>query len=423
MRVVKSLCAWVVRLEPAMHVLIGPLVLLRPTMGAIALVAVPVVWLCRRCLTGHFIHRTPLDGPLLLLLVMALVTLGVTPVPDLTLPRVLALVWGVAVFYTVAGHARGERALWMAVAVYLALGTAIAGVGMLGTQWLFKLDLLAGTVRRLPAALRGLPGAEAGFHPNEVAGTLTWFIPLQVALLACWLVGGRDAGRTRLAGGLLVGSTALTLVTLLLTQSRGGWAGVAVASLVMLTLAGRRSRIVAAGLACVALLVVALVGPGRMMEVLSGAPVRGTVGALNLSFRLELWKVALWGIADFPFTGMGLGAFRKVALLLYPLSIDPDYAFGHAHNHLLHTGVELGLPGLVAYLAVWLLAAWLVVAAYRHTQGWRRALAVGCGGALVAYFVYGTTDTVALGAKPGVVLWYLMGLIVALYRLKEPSCP
>jgi putative inorganic carbon (HCO3(-)) transporter len=414
---VTSFCTWAVRLEPAILSLIGPLVLLRPKVGAVLLLAVPAVWVCRYFTTGHFVGRTPLDAAIALLLTMALVTLGVTPAPDLTLPRVLALVWGIAVFYAVEGHVRGERALLMAVGVYLILGAAIAGAGILGTNWLYKLPALGSLVGRLPAVLRGLPGAEAGFHPNEVAGTLAWFVPLQVALLAFWLAGRWDAGHGRLAGGLLVGSAGLTLLTLVLTQSRGGWAGVAVALLALLASLGRRGALFAGGLALLALVAAALIGPARLMEALSDDLAQVTVGRLNFPFRLELWRVALCGIADFPFTGMGLGAFRRVARLLYPLNIDPDYPFGHAHNHLLHTGVELGIPGLIAYLALWLLAAWMVVEACRRTQGWRRALAVGAGGALVAYFVYGITDAVALGAKPGVVFWYLLGLIVALHRL------
>jgi putative inorganic carbon (HCO3(-)) transporter len=413
----RSLCNWLVRLEPAILLLIGPLVLLRPKVGAVLLVAVPATWLCRRATTGHFVRRTPLDGPVALLLVMALVTLGVTPVPGLTFPRVLALVWGVAVFYGVAAHAQGERALLAAVALYVAFGAGIAGVGLLGTNWLYKLGQIEGLVRRLPAALRGLPGAEAGFHPNEVAGTLLWFIPVQVALLACWLAGRWDAGYRRTSGGLLLGSTGLAIFTLVLTQSRGGWGGFAVALLAMLAMTGRRSRIAAVVLGLLGLLAAVYVGPARLFEIMSSGAVEETVGRLSVAFRLEVWRGALWGIADFPFTGMGLGAFRRVAPLLYPLDIEPGYPIAHAHNHLLHAGVELGIPGLVAYLATWLLAAWLVVAAYRRTRGWLRALAVGSGGALVAYFVYGITDTVALGAKPGAMFWYLLGLIIALHGL------
>jgi putative inorganic carbon (HCO3(-)) transporter len=404
------------RLEPASLLLIAPAVLFWPKPGAVLLLIVPATWLFRRAVTGHFVHRTPLDGPILLLLVMAAASLGVSAVPDLTFPRVLSLVLGMAVFYTVVGHARQERGLLTAAAVYLLLGVGIAGVGILGTEWISKFALLDAVVRRLPAALRGLPGAETGFHPNEVAGTLLWFLPVQVALLACWVTGRWDGQYKRPAGILLFASTGLTLLALVLTQSRGGWMGALAAVLVLFALTGRRNALIAGAAGIAVVIVLVVVGPNQVMEFLSDDALQAGEGALRFPFRLEMWRGALRGMVDFPFTGMGLGAFRQVAPLLYPLDIPPDYPFTHAHNHLLHTAVELGIPGLIAYVALWLLAAWMVVQAYRNARGWRRALAAGLGGALVAYFVYGVTDTVALGAKPGVAFWCMLGLVAVLPR-------
>ncbi len=51
---------------------------------------------------------------------------------------------------------------------------------------------------------------------------------------------------------------------------------------------------------------------------------------------------------------MGLGTFREVGRLFYPLSIPPDYDFAHAHNELLQAGLDLGVPGLVAFVAIYL---------------------------------------------------------------------
>jgi len=42
-------------------------------------------------------------------------------------------------------------------------------------------------------------------------------------------------------------------------------------------------------------------------------------------------------------------------------------------------------------------------------------LALGFGGCLVAYFVYGLLDTIALGARPGFIFWGMVGLIVGTY--------
>jgi hypothetical protein len=43
-------------------------------------------------------------------------------------------------------------------------------------------------------------------------------------------------------------------------------------------------------------------------------------------------------------------------------------------------------------------------------------LALGLGGGLLAHLLYGLMDAVALGAKPGVLFWMLLGLIVGLHR-------
>ena len=52
------------------------------------------------------------------------------------------------------------------------------------------------------------------------------------------------------------------------------------------------------------------------------------------------------------------------------------------------------------------------------TDNWSlvtRSLTLGLGGGLLAHLLYGLTDAVALGAKPGVLFWMLLGLIAGLY--------
>ncbi len=44
-----------------------------------------------------------------------------------------------------------------------------------------------------------------------------------------------------------------------------------------------------------------------------------------------------------------------------------------------------------------------------------RYVALGLAGSLLAHAVYGLTDAFALGAKPGVILWILLGLTCGLF--------
>ncbi|HEB77806.1 MAG TPA: hypothetical protein ENI90_04675, partial [Methylothermaceae bacterium] len=93
-----------------------------------------------------------------------------------------------------------------------------------------------------------------------------------------------------------------------------------------------------------------------------------------------MWTNALYALSDFVFTGIGIGTFRQVMPLLYPfVSITPDSpSFTHAHNLYLQIGLDLGLPGLIAWLALILVLFALLIPRVRRRDGsleW--ALAVG----------------------------------------------
>ena len=106
---------------------------------------------------------------------------------------------------------------------------------------------------------------------------------------------------------------------------------------------------------------VAYIGPQQIVSKLMDAnsPGAGTTGSLRtLGGRAEIWSRALYVIEDFPLTGMGMNTFRRVMPVLYPTTpIGSNDALiedvGHAHNHLLQAALDLGLPGLIAYLAIW----------------------------------------------------------------------
>lgn len=141
------------------------------------------------------------------------------------------------------------------------------------------------------------------------------------------------------------------------------------------------------------------------------------MNTVTLAARLELWTRALYAIQDSAFTGCGLGAFRQVVWALYPpFLVYPDFDFGHAHNVFFQVALDLGLPGLVAYLGLMGTALWIGWRAARTPAGNQRWLGLGITGALVAFHVYGPTDAIALGAKPGLALWLLLALAAATWN-------
>jgi len=108
-----------------------------------------------------------------------------------------------------------------------------------------------------------------------------------------------------------------------------------------------------------------------------------------------------------------LAAFR-----LYPINVDPNFDLGHAHNIFLQTSLDIGIPGLTAYISILIIS--III-------GWRaakkspelRSLSIGLLASLIALHVFGMTDAQALGQKPGLVFWMALGLLVAIDRIAD----
>ena len=414
--------------ELSILILISPALLFPTPARMLVVLVVPVMWLCVRHASGHTIPPTPLNAALLLLLVMVGVSLLVTFDVRFSLGKVAGVVLGALVFWAVSRWVTTPWRLAAATIAFLLCGGALAVIGLLGTNWFTKFPMFAAIINRLPRTIRGLPGAESGFQPNGVAGCLVLFVPLQVALLAG---AGRRAFAalhrgTRATSALTAVQwllLALTTGTLVLTQSRGAWVGCAIASAAFLGWFGRRTRAVllVAAVACVVWAVV--VGPQQLLNMTISQSGPGMAG--NVSGRVELWSRALYGISDFPFTGMGMNTFRKVMPVLYPTFLtSPDFDVAHAHNQLLQAALDVGIPGLIAYLAMWPISAALLVRVYRRSPdpGYR-TMAGGLGAGLIAQFSFGMTDAISLGSKPGVLFWFMLALIVSLHRIALPPEP
>ncbi|HSF45873.1 MAG TPA: O-antigen ligase family protein, partial [Chitinophagaceae bacterium] len=74
------------------------------------------------------------------------------------------------------------------------------------------------------------------------------------------------------------------------------------------------------------------------------------------SYRVDQWKNAAGYMMTHPLTGAGIGNWKIVSLPNEKYS-DNFISSKHAHNDFLQMGAELGIPGLVLYLGLFLLLA------------------------------------------------------------------
>lgn len=198
--------------------------------------------------------------------------------------------------------------------------------------------------------------------------------------------------------------------TLLLTQSIPG--AIALGA-VLLSLAVWRSRwflvLIPLGLACLSGGLLAY-GPGRAaLTLLSFDHPIGIAVAL----RLDMWSRALAMIHDMPFTGIGLNGFQVIQDQFYPgfsLGREP-----HAHNLFLQTALDLGVPGLVAFLGLVAAFGNTVLKSYRATTDRDlRALLLGLAAGVLAHLTYGLMDMTPWGSRTQVAFWAVLGAASAI---------
>jgi putative inorganic carbon (HCO3(-)) transporter len=339
-------------------------------------------------------------------------------------PRSYILVWNFSLFWSVlASASQNRRALGWALTGWIGAVLGIALLAPFGMEARTKLPLIGRIQEFIPRPLVGLfAGAEAGFSTNQVAGVLLYVLPL---LMALCLVGLWQRGWRHWGWWVLLLSTGWIGATLVLTQSRGGLLGLLVALLALLLLTRRWGWSALAGLAVVGALLILYIPPG-LLNVISDAPGVSAMGGVVTvrGFRFLVWDAGHAALQDFFLTGMGLGTFRVLVYLLYPPpGIPPTYDLAHAHNFFLQTGLDFGVPGLVAFLVVYGAAiVQLVRIAYAPDQRplssslpfvTPRLLAVGWMGCLVGQTLYSLFDVVAMGSKPNFVWWGWMALIFA----------
>ncbi|MCP5106857.1 MAG: O-antigen ligase family protein [bacterium] len=382
---------------------VSPLFLFPREKFAWILFLIPLLWVTRKIINKEFIQQTILDIPLLIILVQVLSAALLRGNPSHSLPKAAGLLLGIALFYAVNALLQTETWLKRGIFLFLLGGSFFSFIGLLG-MFTFKvkhLTLLMKLKELLPRINFKLPGAEEGFHPNAVGGTLILVVPLFMVLLyAYWK--NKHKGFFFLSAGL-----AVTFAVLLLTQSRGAWLGLLLACGIVFFLAFLKKKTLVIVSLVVVLVVMSIAGPLLMENnqvKLTTRQVEGT-----LFFRVQMWDIVMPMIHAHPLVGAGLNEFRY-----HP---EVKYRYSHPHNKLLLLAVELGLPGVIAYLALLACMAFAVTAVWRKNGdtflSWA-ALGLGCG--QLAHFIFEMTDAVPFGAKVNVFSWLSLALIAAIYN-------
>lgn len=374
-----------------------------------AAIAALCFWLLRRLVLGTFSLRTPIDWAVGLLLLMIPVTLWVTTDMQITLTQALRLFVGVSFFYTIVNWVKSAGRVKLVGYGFALVGIALTGAGVFSVNWGFE------KIPFMPAGLLGeIPHLISdAINANVLAGYLVFIVPLVSGIL---IVNWRALSYIeKIVFGV---SIATMTAILILTQSRGAMIALVISLIGLIAILWKRGWIWIVISSLGAALAIILIGFTRLLSMLSfPSSIIGTTEG-----RLEIWSRAISIIHDFPLTGIGMGLFGPVGDPLYPLSSYSPGAVPHAHNLLLQVSVDLGLPGLIAWLAIWLLisyCAWQLFSAGRlNKDGWAYGIGAGVLCGQVALLLHGMTDAVTWGmVRPAVLVWVFWALPVAAWNV------
>ncbi len=320
-----------------------------------------------------------------------------------------------ALFALVAGRLRTRPQRERLVTAMLCASAVVSGYGLI--QF---------------AGLDPIPWERAGErafatlgHPNFLGLYLAMTMPLAAARL---LATPRWPRRSLYAGLLFAQAGCL-----LATVSRSAWLGALVASVVLSLLArqgppdvaasrARRARWTVVGLGTLAMALAALAAwayadPGGWASGGLLEPVHSLLRgkSATTTIRLLTWPAAAQIVAARPILGTGPESFELAFQAVYPPALTAyggaGATGGQVHNEFLDWAVNVGLPGLAAYLALVLAVCWRGWRAVQHAPRDEALLAAALIASVAAYLVanqfsFGTAATRS-------ALWLSLGMLAA----------
>jgi putative inorganic carbon (HCO3(-)) transporter len=314
-----------------------------------------------------------------------------------------------------------ERRLALATTAFALTAIGVLAVAFLSAETEYNLKLhLPSLAGRITLPIEGTVSGQV--NPNATAGAAVLVIPVVVALATLPRRPWRLLWGMRLSGSV----AAIVASSLIVVMAcRSAWFAAAIALCVVLArqIPGRRVRLAltVAALASVLLGATALFRWHPSSDIRAHAlPWINRITWIDtyttFATRTDVWHEACRRIGQSPILGIGINAFHE-AHIGSPLDLVVPLA--HAHNILFQVALDLGLAGLLVYIAL-MAAFWRrVVQASRGPSSIARRIALGSGFALLTVHLFGVADAIALGAKVGLFQWAAAGLVLAAWHIQQ----
>ena len=240
-------------------------------------------------------------------------------------------------------------------------------------------------------------------HPNDYG---VYLLVISVVFIA-FLVSRNVRLRTRAVMLIL---TVMSLASLFLTRSRGSWLSFAAALMVLGFIKSKK----AVGMFIIVLIVGFMLLPHAVKDdILDVADMHeGTSWE-----RVMLWKGAANMVKVHPVLGFGVNTYSRN----YPEYKDPEYwGYGYTHNSYLQMATEIGVPGVILYIAFLISVLLLSFRGMRKMEpGLRKDMGMGIFACMTGFSLNCAVDTHLYSVNPVVLFHILLGFCFALTTYNE----
>ncbi len=301
-----------------------------------------------------FFKRTPMDFPIILFGLTAVIAAWASYDPVRGWGKFYIIVGAIFIYYAVAKQSR--RHIWGISGGIGGIGVLFSIYFMLTHDWLvWPTDI--GALTALGVRLMQIrPSISTpALHPNIVGGIIAVTLPcLMVYTYAIW------HKRQYRYFMFLLGMNGVALLGFLLTSSRAAWMATFFAfglwalwelSSFMAEKVEHLSQRQIFGIGLLAgflgLMLISAVLPNGLLTLLNRIP-----GADSSTSRIELMRQSLFLVGDYPFTGGGLAAFG--AHYSAYIRVLPHFIFDYSHNLYLDVLLDQGWLGLVTLLWIFI---------------------------------------------------------------------
>lgn len=358
----------------------------------------------KKCSSGDKEWKLDIVGFALILFMIIILICSLTSVVRENSLGICFLQFALLSFYfTIINTVKTKQQLYSLLSVFVISGLLVAAYGII--QYVFGLDMdkqvWVDEEMFTDIKMRAFSTLE---NPNVLGEYLLLVIPVSIAFM--W---SNKKFWTKFAYFAI---SAVLLLCLILTMSRGCWVGLLLAAAIFITFVDGRCW----SLALLALFILPSVLPASVLNRFLSI---GNLGDTSSSYRLFIYLGTIQMLQDFWLVGIGPGS--QAFNMVYPRYSYPGINAPHAHNIYLQQTAETGILGLVALLFV-IIAFFRQMAHSANTlekKSADRVMCVAIAAGVAAFLLQGAFDYIFYNYRVYMMFWMVMAFGMCLSYTKS----